>query len=413
MKPLREVDPEIQGALESEADREVSRLQMIASENYASAAVLEAQGSVLTNKYAEGYPGARYYQGCGPSDAVERIAIDRACQLFGSEHANVQPHSGSSANLAAYLALLEPGDTILGMDLAAGGHLTHGARVNFSGRLFHSVSYNVNRDTFLIDFEALAAQAREVRPRLIIAGASAYPRLLDFAAFRKVCDEVGAYLMVDMAHLAGLVAGGAHPSPVPYADIVTSTTHKTLRGPRGGFILCRSAYAKKVDASVFPGFQGGPLMHVIAAKAVNFLEARGPKFKAYAQQVVANARALAQALMARKFKLVTGGTDNHMLLIDLRDDHMTGAEAAARLEAAGLVANKNGVPYDPRPPRVTSGVRLGTAATTTRGMREAEMEAIAGYIDRILNGSGEAAELERIREEIAHFCCRFPAMAEA
>jgi len=413
VKPLASVDPEVARILRSETDREATRLQMIASENYASPAVLEAQGSVFTNKYAEGYPGARYYQGCGPADDIERLAVDRVCKLFGAEHANVQPHAGSTANMAAYMALLAPGDALLGMDLAAGGHLTHGARVNFSGKLYRAFYYNVHPESHLIDYDALAEQARRVRPRMIVAGASSYPRVLDFAAFRKICDEVGAYLLVDIAHLAGLIVGGAHPSPVPYADIVTSTTHKTLRGPRGGFILCRAEFAKKVDAMVFPGIQGGPLMHVIAAKAVSFLEAGQESFRAYAQRIVANARALAAALLQRGFQLSTGGTDNHMLLVDLQHENMTGAEAAARLENAGVVVNKNGIPYDPLGPRVTSGIRVGTAALTTRGLRESDMETIADYYDRILRGGEDGARLASIRGEIAEWCGRFPIFAEA
>lgn len=413
MKSLREADQEIAGILETETERETARLQMIASENYASRAVLEAQGSIFTNKYAEGYPGARYYQGCGPSDAIEQLALDRLRALFGAEHANVQAHSGSSANMAVYLAVLTPGDAILGMDLAAGGHLTHGAKANFSGKLFHAHHYKVDPQTHLIDYAALETQAREVRPKMIVAGASAYPRLIDFAAFRRICDEVGAYLLVDMAHIAGLVAGGAHPSPVPYADFVTSTTHKTLRGPRGGFILCKQAYAKKIDATIFPGIQGGPLMHAIAAKAVAFQEALQPAFRDYAHRIVANTRTLADALLKRGFRLVTGGTDNHLLLLNLQHDGMTGADAATRLETAGLVANKNGIPYDPQGPRVTSGVRLGTAAITTRGMGGAEMELIAGFIDAILHGDGDPGRLAGIRGQVAELCGRFPMFAEA
>ncbi|NTV53230.1 MAG: serine hydroxymethyltransferase, partial [Candidatus Firestonebacteria bacterium] len=357
--------------------------------------------------------GARYYQDCGPSDAVEQLALDRLKGLFGAEHANVQPHSGSSANLGAYLALLSPGDKILGMDLAAGGHLTHGAKANLSGKLYEAHHYQVDPQTHLIDYPALAVQARQVRPRLIIAGASAYSRVLDFAAFRAICDEVGALLLVDIAHIAGLIVGGVHPNPVPYADIVTSTTHKTLRGPRGGFILCRQAYAKKIDSTIFPGIQGGPLMHVIAAKAVAFHEAGQPDFAVYSRRVVDNAQALAQGLMQRGFKLITGGTDNHLLLMDLRSENMTGAEAAGRMEQAGLVANKNGIPYDPQGPRVTSGVRLGTAALSTRGMQAAEMEQIAGFIEKILRGSDDPARLSVIREEIASLCTRFPVFAQA
>ena len=410
---LSSIDPEVVRILESEAERETTRLQMIASENYVSPAVLEAQGSVFTNKYAEGYPGARYYQGCGPSDAVEQLALDRLQQLFGADHANVQPHSGSSANLGAYLALLSPGDKILGMDLAAGGHLTHGAKANLSGKLYAAHHYQVDPQTHLIDYAALAEQARQVRPRLIIAGASAYSRILDFPAFRAICDEVGALLLVDMAHIAGLIVGGVHPSPVPYADIVTSTTHKTLRGPRGGFILCRRAYAKKIDAIIFPGIQGGPLMHVIAAKAVAFREAAQPGFARYARRIVDNAQALAQGLLRRGFKLITGGTENHLLLMDLRAENMTGAAAAARLEQAGLVANKNGIPYDPQGPRVTSGVRLGTAALSTRGMGIAEMEQVAGFIEKVLRHGSDPALLGGVRSQVAELCARFPVFAQA
>ncbi len=410
MHPLAQSDPEVAAALAAEIERETTKLQMIASENFCTPAVLEAQGSVFTNKYAEGYPQARYYQGCGPSDAVEQLAIDRAKALFGAEHANVQPHSGSTANMAAYLALLKPGDRILGMDLACGGHLTHGAAFNFSGKLFQAYSYKVHDTTHLIDYDYLADQAKILRPRLIIAGASAYPRLIDFAAFRAVCDSVGAFLMVDIAHIAGLVAGGTHPSPLPYADIVTSTTHKTLRGPRGGFILCRDAHAKAVDAAIFPGIQGGPLVHVIAAKAVCFHEAQQPAFRDYARQIVANAQTLAAALMAQGFELSTGGTDNHLVLIDLRRENLTGAEAAARLEEAGINANKNGIPNDPRGPRVTSGLRLGVPALTTQGLREAEITQIADMITRTLRGATPPA---RVREEVRALCRRFPVGAAA
>jgi glycine hydroxymethyltransferase len=413
LKTLSAVDPQVVGILESEIERETTRLQMIASENYVSPAVLEAQGSVFTNKYAEGYPGARYYQGCGPSDAVEQLALDRLKQLFGAEHANVQPHSGSSANLGAYLALLAPGDKILGMDLAAGGHLTHGAKANLSGKLYEAHHYQVDPQTNLIDYTALAEQARSVRPRLIIAGASAYSRIIDFAAFRAICDEVGALLLVDIAHIAGLIVGGVHPSPVPYADIVTSTTHKTLRGPRGGFILCRQAHAKKIDATIFPGIQGGPLMHVIAAKAVAFHEAAQPEFAKYSRRIVDNAQALARGLLQRGFKLITGGTDNHLLLMDLRAENLTGAEAAERLEQAGIVANKNGIPFDPQGPRVTSGVRLGTAALSTRGMGIAEMEQVAGFIEKVLRHGSDPALLGGVRSQVAELCARFPVFAQA
>jgi glycine hydroxymethyltransferase len=408
LKPLAETDPEVHQIISSEIEREASRLQMIASENYTSRAVLEAQGSVFTNKYAEGYPQARYYQGCGPADAIEQLALDRVRQLFGAEHANVQPHSGSTANMAAYMALLQPGDKIMGMDLAAGGHLTHGGKFNFSGKLYEAHSYVVDPKTQRIDYDALRELALKVRPRMIIAGASAYPRTIDFAAFRAVCDEVGAYLLADIAHLAGLIAGGAHPSPVAFADMVTSTTHKTLRGPRGGFILCRQEHAKKVDSTIFPGIQGGPLMHVITAKAVAFHEALQPDFAVYAKQVVTNAKILAETLLGNGFTLVTGGTDNHLILVDLRSVGMTGAQAAERLENAGIVANKNGIPYDPLPPRTTSGIRLGTPALTTRGMLEPDMKTIGNLINRVLRGTGEASELERVRREVQELCKRFP-----
>jgi len=408
VNPLAQVDSEVYQVLSAEIEREQSRLQMIASENFSSPAVLMAQGSIFTNKYAEGYPQARYYQGCDPSDKVEQLAIERVKKLFGADHANVQAHSGSTANMAAYMALMQPGDRVLGMDLADGGHLTHGAKFNFSGKLFTAFSYKVHPETHLIDYDALAKQAREIRPRLIIAGASAYPRIIDFAAFRSICDEVGAFLLVDIAHIAGLIAGGVHPSPIPYADVITSTTHKTLRGPRGGFILCKSDFAKKIDTTVFPGIQGGPLMHVIAAKAVAFQEALQPSFKVYARQIVNNAKALAEAMLARGFQLITGGTENHLILVDLRKENMTGAEAARRLEEAGIVANKNGIPNDPWGPRVTSGLRLGVPAITTQGMKEPEMGQIAEYIDRAIRSSGDPAVLEAIRKETNELCQRYP-----
>jgi glycine hydroxymethyltransferase len=408
VKPLAQVDPEVHELINTEIERERSRLQMIASENFSSPAVLEAQGSVFTNKYAEGYPKARYYQGCGPSDGVEQLAIDRVKALYQADHANVQAHSGSTANMAAYMAILKPGDKVLGMDLADGGHLTHGAKFNFSGKYYEAHSYKVHPISHVIDLEALEKQARELKPRLIIAGASAYPRIIDFAAFRSICDSVGAYLLVDMAHIAGLIAGGVHPSPVPYADVITSTTHKTLRGPRGGFILCKEDFAKKVDSAIFPGVQGGPLMHVIAAKAVAFHEAQQPTFKIYAQQIVNNAKSLAEDLLSRGFNLLTGGTENHLILIDLRNENMTGAEAARRLEEAGIVANKNGIPDDPLGPRVTSGIRLGVPAITSQGMGETEMHHIAGFVDQVVRGTGEVAELEKIRASVRELCERFP-----
>lgn len=412
MKPLSQSDQEVYRIITSEVEREHTRLQMIASENFTSAAVLEAQGSLFTNKYAEGYPHARYYQGCGPADEIEQLAISRLKGLFGAEHANVQPHSGSTANMAAYMALLKPGDKILGMDLADGGHLTHGAKFNFSGKWYQSASYKVHEKTHLIDYDALAEHAKAFRPALIIAGASAYPRFIDFAKFREICDSVGAYLMVDMAHIAGLIAGGVHPSPLPYADVVTSTTHKTLRGPRSGFVLSREAYAKKVDSAVFPGLQGGPLMHIIAAKAVAFMEAGGDSFKRYAAQIIANAKTLAEELLRFDFDLVTGGTDNHLILIDLRRLNKTGADIAERLEQAGIVANKNGIPNDPLGPRVTSGVRLGVSAVTTRGMKEEEMKTIARFIHQVVHSSGSGDVLAKIRQEVNALCRQFPDFKE-
>ena len=370
MSELERVDPETARAIDLETRRQGDKLELIASENFVSEAVLEAQGSVLTNKYAEGYPGRRYYGGCEYVDIAENLARDRAKEIFGADHANVQPHSGTQANMQAYYSVLEPGDTILGMDLAHGGHLSHGSPVNFSGRYFNMAFYGVERETETIDYDKLGETAREHRPKLIIAGASAYPRTLDFPAFRKIADDVGALLVVDMAHIAGLIAGGVHPSPVPFADIVTSTTHKTLRGPRGGLILCREKYAKVIDKNVFPGFQGGPLMHVIAAKAVAFKEALQPAFKEYQRQVAANAAALAAALQECGFRLVAGGTDTHVMLIDLGPLDITGKDAEAALDRAGITVNKNGIPFDAKSPFITSGVRLGTPALTSRGMKE-------------------------------------------
>lgn len=412
MKQLNQTDPEVAQIIESEVEREHTRLQMIASENYTSPAVLEAQGSLFTNKYAEGYPNARYYQGCGPSDKVEQLAIDRAKTLFGVEHANVQAHSGSTANMAAYMALLQPGDKVLGMDLADGGHLTHGAKFNFSGKLYDASSYKVHSETHLLDYDALAKQAREIKPNLIIAGASAYPRQIDFNKFREICDEVGAKLLVDMAHIAGLIAGNVHPSPAAVADVITSTAHKTLRGPRSGFILSKQDFAKKIDSTIFPGIQGGPLMHVIAAKAVAFQEALQPSFGRYAKQIISNAQTLADELMKYDFNLLTGGTDNHLILMDLRNTGMTGADVAERLEQAGIVANKNGIPDDPLGPRVTSGVRIGVSAVTTLGMKEPEMKTIAGYINDVVRGAGDEAALTKIRDAVAELCNQFPEFKE-
>ncbi len=405
---LKTEDREVSGAIEAELLRERRTLVMIASENYASRAVMEAQASVLTNKYAEGYPGARYYGGCEHVDRIEMLAVERARRLFQAPYANVQPHSGSQANMAAYLALLKPGDTVLGMDLAHGGHLTHGSPVNFSGQLYRIVGYGVDPDTHRIDYDQVRRLALEHRPRMIVAGASAYPRILDFERFHEIAREAGALLLADMAHIAGLVAAELHPSPVRWADVVTSTTHKTLRGPRGGLILSREAYGRQLDKGVFPGIQGGPLMHVIAAKAVCFQQALDPAFKAYQRQVVLNAETLAHALQRRGYRLVSGGTDNHLLLMDLTPEGMSGAEAEKALGRAGIVANKNAVPFDSKGPRVTSGLRLGTPALTTRGMKEPEMEMIADFIARGLAHTGENEILDKIRLEVEALCERFP-----
>jgi glycine hydroxymethyltransferase len=403
-------DPELAAAMNAESVRQEEHIELIASENYASPRVLEAQGSVLTNKYAEGYPGKRYYGGCEHVDVAEQLAIDRAKELFGADYANVQPHSGSQANAAVYLALLQAGDRILGMSLDHGGHLTHGAKVNFSGKLFAASQYGIRPDNGEIDYDALERQALEVQPKLIIAGFSAYSRLLDFPRFRAIADKVGAYLHVDMAHVAGLVAAGEYPNPVPYADVVTTTTHKTLRGPRGGLIIARKndELTKKFNSLVFPGTQGGPLMHVIAAKAVAFLEALQPEFKGYQQQVVANARAMSARLQARGYRIVSGGTDNHLFLIDLSDKNITGKEADAALGAAHITVNKNAVPNDPRPPMVTSGIRIGTPAVTTRGFKENEVEQVADLIADVLDAEGAAAAIEQVRAKVTALCRRFP-----
>ncbi|MBW6509231.1 MAG: serine hydroxymethyltransferase [Desulfuromonadales bacterium] len=405
---LAAIDPEIAQVINQEVARQEYSLEFIASENFVSEAVLEAQGSVLTNKYAEGYPGKRYYGGCEFVDVAEQLAIDRAKELFGAEHANVQAHSGSQANMAVYMATCAPGDTVLGMNLAHGGHLTHGSPVNFSGKLYNIVAYGVKAETGTIDYEEVARLAHEHRPKLIVVGASAYPREIDFPAFRRIADEVGALVMVDMAHIAGLVAAGVHPSPVPYADFVTSTTHKTLRGPRGGLILCSEEWSKKLNSLIFPGIQGGPLMHVIAAKAVAFKEALQPEFKTYATQVVKNARALAAGLVARGYNLVSGGTDNHLMLVDFSGTDITGKIAEATLEHAGITVNKNAVPFDTRSPFVTSGIRLGTPATTTRGLQEKEMELVAGWIDLALKNSENPDVLAQIRAEVKQLCLQFP-----
>jgi glycine hydroxymethyltransferase len=408
MARLQLVDADVARAIAHEKRRQQDHLELIASENYVSQAVLEAQGSVLTNKYAEGYPGRRYYGGCEHVDEVEDIARRRTQELFGAEHANVQPHSGASANLAVYLGILKAGDTILGMNLAHGGHLTHGAPVSLSGQYFKAVSYGVERSTALIDYDQVEDLAKKHRPRLIVAGASAYPRLIDFAAFRRIADAVGAYLMVDMAHIAGLVAAGVHPSPVPLAEFVTSTTHKTLRGPRGGLIMCRQEFAAAIDKAVFPGLQGGPLMHVIAAKAVSLKEAQQPEFAAYAQQIVTNAKVMAETLLAEGFDLVSGGTDNHLMLLDLRSKGLNGQEAEELLGEVGITVNKNSIPFDPASANVTSGIRLGTPAVTTRGMKEAEMELIAKLISAILHHKGDEQVKARVRRSVQELCASFP-----
>jgi glycine hydroxymethyltransferase len=403
-------DDELSEALQAERRRQEEHVELIASENYASPRVLEAQGSVLTNKYAEGYPGRRYYGGCEYVDQAETLAIERAKQLFGADYANVQPHSGSQANVAAFMAMIDPGDTILGMSLAHGGHLTHGAKPNFSGRVYNAVQYGLDASGSEIDYAQVAALAAEHRPKLIIAGFSAYSRVVDWARFREIADSVGAFLMADMAHVAGLVAAGVYPSPVPHADVVTSTTHKTLRGPRGGIILAKhnEALEKKLNSLVFPGTQGGPLMHVIAAKAVAFKEALQPEFKAYQRQVVDNARAMAATLMERGYRIVSGGTDNHLFLVDLIDKDITGKDADAALGRANITVNKNAVPNDPRSPFVTSGLRMGTPAVTTRGFGEAECRTLAGWIADVLDNIEDEERIRRLRAQVLELCARFP-----
>ena len=403
---LQAFDPEVAAACGRELQRQRDYIELIASENFVSDAVLAAAGTVLTNKYAEGYPGKRYYGGCIHVDEVEELARERAKRLFGAEHANVQPHCGANANLAVFFALLQPGDTVLSMDLAHGGHLSHGSPVNISGKYFRIVPYGVSEETERIDYDQVRQIALECRPKLILAGASTYPRVIDFARFREIADEVGVYFMVDMAHIAGLVAAGAHPSPVPYADVVTTTTHKTLRGPRGGMILCREEFAAKIDKAIFPGTQGGPLMHIIAAKAVALGEALTDAFKDYQHRIVRNAKALSDGLLSRGVELVSGGTDNHLLLVKLLHSEMTGKELEQKLESVHITANKNAIPFDPRTPVITSGVRLGTAAVTTRGFGEAEMELVAGFIaDTIQDHEGTK---ERVTEGVARLCERFP-----
>ena len=410
--PLRTTDPEVYEAIRREGRRQREKILLIASENFASAAVLAAQGSVMTNKYAEGYAGRRYYGGCQYMDVVESLAIERAKQIFGAEHVNVQPHSGSQANMAVYFSVLKPGDPILGMDLAHGGHLTHGSRVSFSGILYRSFFYGVDRTTERIDYDALRKLAEECRPRMIVAGASAYSRTLDFPKFQEIAKAVGAYLMVDMAHIAGLVAAGLHPSPVPYADFVTTTTHKTLRGPRGGMIMCKAEHAKVVDKLIFPGLQGGPLMHVIAAKAVALKEALAPGFKTYQAQVLANAVALASGLQKRGFRIVSGGTDTHLMLVDVTSKGITGKEAEVALDEAGITVNKNAIPYDEKPPAVASGIRLGTPIVSTRGMREKEMDAIADAIDMVLSRPSDPTVRKQVRSRMRTLCGKFPVFEE-
>jgi glycine hydroxymethyltransferase len=406
--PLAASDPEIATQIQNEVIRQHEGLEMIASENFVSRAVLEAAGTVFTNKYAEGYPGKRYYGGCEYADVVENLARDRAKQLFGADHANVQPHSGSQANAAAYMTLLTPGDCILGLDLAHGGHLTHGHKLNFSGKLYRIVGYQVRKDTETIDYDELEATALREKPKVIVGGGSAYPRQFDFARMRAIADKVGAYLMIDMAHFAGLVAGGAHPSPVPHAHVVTTTTHKTLRGPRAGMILCQQEFAAGIDRSVFPGQQGGPLIHVVAAKAVAFKEALAPEFAAYAQQVVTNAKVLADAIAAEGYRIISGGTDTHLMLVDVFQKGMLGSEAEAALGEAGITVNKNAIPYDVNPPMKPSGIRIGTPALTTRGMKEPEMRVIAGWIAQALDHRTDAAKLQQIRGQVREMAENFP-----
>jgi glycine hydroxymethyltransferase len=412
MAELARTDPEIFKVIQQEQQRQLDKLEMIASENFVSDAVRQAQGSILTHKYAEGYPGRRYYGGCEFVDTAENLALSRVLQLFGADYANVQPHSGTQANMAIYFGFLKPGDTIMGMDLAHGGHLSHGAAVNFSGRLYRTVTYGVDRQTEEIDFAAIAESARQHRPKMIIAGASAYPRIIDFKRFAEIAREAGAFLLVDMAHIAGLVAAGLHPNPVPVSDFVTSTTHKTLRGPRGGLILSRKEHGKVLDSQIFPGMQGGPLMHIIAAKAVAFKEALGPSFKRYQQQILANTRTLAREFLKRGYRLVTGGTDNHLILVDLTPAGITGKTAEEALDRAGVTVNKNAIPFDSRPPKVTSGIRVGTPALTTRGMKEAEMEIIADLMHQALSASEDGARLDKVQGQVLELSRNFPLFAQ-
>lgn len=408
LEKLAVCDPEIAAAIGEELGRQRNKIELIASENFVSPAVMEAMGSVLTNKYAEGYPGHRYYGGCEYVDKVEILAIERAKKLFGAEHANVQAHSGANANTAVYFAFLQPGDTIMGMNLSQGGHLSHGSPVNISGKYYNVVPYGVTHETERIDYDEFARIAKEAQPKLIVAGASAYPRVIDFERMAEIAHSVGAIFMVDMAHIAGLVAAGLHPSPVPYADIVTTTTHKTLRGPRGGLILCKEKYAKQIDKAIFPGVQGGPLMHVIAAKAVALGEALKPEFKEYAKQIIANCQALAEGLIAEGFRLVSGGTDNHLLLVDVRGQKMTGKTAEHLLDEVGVTCNKNTIPFDPESPFVTSGIRLGTAAVTTRGFKEADMKEVAAIIGLVLNNPEDAEKQAEAAQRVAALCAKYP-----
>jgi glycine hydroxymethyltransferase len=411
MSILSQFDPAVAETILHETERQEYNLELIASENFVSEAVLEAQGSIMTNKYAEGYPGKRYYGGCHHVDLVEQLAIDRAKELFGADHANVQPHAGSQANMAVYNAVCQPGDTILGMNLSHGGHLTHGSPVNFSGRFYKVVPYGVSQETETIDYAEVERLAVEHKPKMIVVGASAYPRTIDFPAFRAIADKVGAVVMVDMAHIAGLVAAGVHPSPVPYAEFVTTTTHKTLRGPRGGMILCREEFAKTINSQIFPGIQGGPLMHVIAAKAVAFKEALQPEFKVYQQQIVKNAKALSEALMAKGFKLTSGGTDNHLMLINFSGTEITGKAAEEALDKAGITVNKNTVPFETRSPFVTSGIRVGTPACTSHGLKETEMEQVAGFISDAIANIGNDDALAEIQKRVNEMMKKFPLYA--
>jgi len=409
---LKQIDPEIYQSILQEIKRQQDHLELIASENFTSLAVMEAMGSVMTNKYAEGYPGVRWYGGCQFVDQAESLAIERAKALFGAEHANVQPHSGAQANMAVYFSVLEPGDSIMAMDLACGGHLTHGHPKNFSGRLYKVIPYGVSKKEERIDYDELAALAKEHKPKLIMAGYSAYPRILDFQKFRAIADQVGALLVVDMAHFAGLVAAGIHPSPVPHADFVTTTTHKTLRGPRGGMVLCKAAFAKKLDSQIFPGIQGGPLMHVIAGKAVALKEAMAPAFKEYQTQVVKNAKAMAAAMQQKGWRIVSGGTDNHLMLVDMTAKGLTGKDASTALDLARITVNKNAIPFDTSPPAKSGGIRLGTPAVTTRGMKEPEMQKIAGLIDKVLTGIGHQEVIEQVVQEVEQLAQKFPLYPE-